>query len=359
MLHSLSLLSRRVLGGPFGALVCASLLVSGCAGLKMQMVDRSVQRPSNVAVYFTVDTSKGEPVADLKPEDFKVLEDGSPVSQYESKQTILQPEVAAVHYTLLLVDMSGSVVSSPDLPKLVAAAGAFADRVGPYQKLAVYAFDGSPHLTPMSGFGAANVRGGIDALGVYRPRDPSTNLNGAIVEALRTLDKQMDAAPVPLRFGTLVVFTDGTDRASRVSSEAVRKALADTEIDVFAIGVGGEINESEVSAIGRSGTFASKNREDIAKGFDEIAKRIEGFSKRYYLFSYCTPARAGEHQVEIQAKKGNASGSITYKFKAEGFGPGCDPAQKPAFDVRRPRIRPIAESNAKTVEVKVSTKKSP
>lgn len=321
-------------------LVTLLALGSACTGLRLQMVDKSVRKPSNVALYFTVDTTRGDPVPDLKPTDFQIHEDGSPVSLFESQQTILQPEIAAVHYTLLLVDMSGSVVRSPDVPKLVAAANAFAERVGPYQKIAVYAFDGSPQLTPMVGFGARDVRAGIDALGTYAPRDPSTNLNGGILEALKVLDHQMDSAHVPLRFATLVVFTDGTDRAHRASAEDVQKALKDTEIDVYAIAVGGEVNEREVEAVGRSGTFASKNREDITKGFDEIARRIEGFSKRYYLLSYCSPARAGEHDVEIEAIKDGKRGRLKYRFKADGFGPNCDPNQKPAFDVRRPRIIP-------------------
>ncbi len=325
--------------GPLAA--AASLLVaSGCTGLRLQMVDKSVQRPSNVAVYFTVDTTRGEPVPDLKPEDFRIYEDGQPVSQFESKQTILQPEVAAAHYTLLLVDMSGSVSSSPDVPRLVGAASAFAERVGKYQKLAVYAFDGSPHLTPIAGFGASNVQGGIEGLSVFRPRDPSTNLNGAIVEALRVLDRQMDQAHVPLRFGTLVVFTDGTDRAHRVPAETVRKALDDTGMDVYAIAVGGEVNDREVRQIGRSGTFTSKDRNDISRGFEEIARRIEGYSKRYYLLSYCSPARAGQHDVEIEARQGGKSGRLKYAFKADGFAPNCDPNQKPAFNVHRPRHAP-------------------
>ena len=53
-----------------------------------------------------------------RPQDFHIYEDGQPVSVLESKQTILQPEVAAIHYTLLLVDMSGSVVDSGDMPAL-------------------------------------------------------------------------------------------------------------------------------------------------------------------------------------------------------------------------------------------------
>ena len=320
-------------------LAFALVLIAGCTGLRLQLVDKSVQRPSNIAVFFTVDTTRGDPVPDLKPTDFRIYEDAEPVSVYESKQTILQPEVAAVHYTLLLVDMSGSVVSSPDVPKLVAAASSFAERVAPYQKLAVYAFDGSPHLTPIVGFGAGNLTGGIQGLGVFVPKDPSTNLNGAVVEAMHLLDRQLAAASVPLRFGTLVVFTDGTDHAHRVSSEAVRKAVADTDLDIYAIAVGGEINEHEVGAIGRSGTFTSKSRDDIARGFDEIARRIEGYSKRYYLLSYCSPARAGQHAVEIEAVRGSQRGRLKYEFKADGFGPNCDPNRKPRFDVRHPKVK--------------------
>jgi len=311
-------------------------LGAGC-GLRLQMVDASVRKPSNVAVYFTVDRSSGQPVANLTPTDFNILEDGKPVSTLESQQTILQEEVAAVHDTLLLVDMSGSVVGSGQLPALMSAAASFAERVGPYQKVALYTFDGSPHINPVVPFGG-NVRAGVTALGRYRPRDPSTNLNGAIVEAVRALARQLETAPQPLRFGTLVVFTDGTDRAHRASGDEVKKMLDAAAFDVFAIGVGAEVDTRELSAIGRAGTFASQNRDDIAKGFDEVGRRIEDASKRYYLLSYCSPSRAGEHDVEIEAVAGARRGRLKHHFNANGFGPNCDPKQKPAFDVHHPRV---------------------
>lgn len=317
--------------------LCLAAL-TGCTGLNLQMVDRSVQKPSNIAVYFTVDTTRGDPVPDLRPEDFHIYEDDRPVSVYESRQTILQPEVAAAFYALLLVDMSGSVVGSPEVNQLVEAAASFSRRIGSRQKVAVYAFDGSPHISPIAGFGAANVETAINSLAWYRPKDPSTNLNGSVVEAIKILERQMDHAAVPLRFGTLVVFTDGTDHAGRVKAEALRDAVAETQVDIYAIAVGGEVNDAEVHAIGRSGTFTSKNPQDVTRGFEEIGRRIEGFSRRYYLLSYCSPARAGQHQVEIQAVKGGLSGRLTYDFKADGFGPNCDPNQKPAFDVHHPRV---------------------
>ncbi|MBN2574111.1 MAG: VWA domain-containing protein [Deltaproteobacteria bacterium] len=314
----------------------------GCAGLNLQMVDRSVQRPSNIAVYFTVDTTRGEPVADLAPADFQIYEDGRPVSLFESKQTILQPEVVAAHYTLLLVDMSGSVAGSPDMEKVVSGAAAFSEKVGRYQRIGVFAFDGSPHVTQLVPFGGGSPEATARALMNYRPRDPSTNLNGAVVEAIRMLEGQMNRSTVPLRFGTLVVFTDGTDHAARVPRETLLAALDQANVEIYAIAVGAEVNEREIREIGRNGTFLSKNPADIQRGFQEMAARIEGLSKRYYLLSYCSPARAGSHVVEIEARKGGRKGRLTYDFKADGFGPNCDPNQKPAFNVQRPRLRPLA-----------------
>jgi hypothetical protein len=329
--------------------LCALLSVSGC-GLKLQLVDHSVKKPSNVAVYFTVETHNNEPVANLTPQDFVIYEDRQPVSALESKQTILQPEVAAIHYTLLLVDMSGSVVDSGDMPKLIQAASSFGDRVGTYQKVAVYSFDGSPHLTPVVGFGG-NVRSGIASLATRRPRDPSTNLNGAVIEGLRLLSHEMEHGPVPLRFGTLVVFTDGTDRAHRASADDVSRALDGAGIESYVIGAGQEVDRSQLSRIGRQGTFASQNPADVQKGFDEIAARIEAASRRYYLLSYCSPSRAGEHEVEIEAKGAGSSGRLNYRFNAEGFGPNCDPNTKPSFDVHHPRSMPppnVADRPAET-----------
>jgi len=310
------------------------------------MVDHSVHKPSNVAVYFTVETRNGQPVANLTPQDFKIYEDKQPVSILESKQTILNPEVAAIHYTMLLIDMSGSVVDSGDMPGLIQAASTFGDRVGPYQKVAVYTFDGSPHLTQVSGFGG-NVRAGVSGLGTRRPRDPSTNLNGAVIEGVKVLSQQMEHAPVPLRFGTLVVFTDGTDRAHRASADDVTRTLdaAGPLFETYVIGAGQEVDAKQLSRIGRSGTFASQNRADVQRGFDEISARIEAASKKFYLLSYCSPSRAGEHEVEVEANAQGTSGRLAYRFNATGFGPNCDPNQRPAFDMKHPR-QPMPEASS-------------
>ena len=80
-----------------------------------------------------------------------------------------------------------------------------------------------------------------------RPRDPSTNLNGGVIEGVRTLSQQMDRAPVPLHFGTLVVFTDGTDRAHRASAEDVEHALDMQTIAAWSYFFGKMMNRPDAS----------------------------------------------------------------------------------------------------------------
>ncbi len=315
------------------------LVLGGCAGLKPMLVDASVQKPSNVAVYFTVDTRGGDPVPGLTAEQFHIYEDDKLVSPFESKQTILNPEVAATHYTLLLVDMSGSVTKSGALPALEEAATRFTSRVGQFQKTAIYGFDGRAEIVPIRSFSSEG--GGSGALSSFNTKDPSTNLNGAVVKAIDVLDKALEHASQPLRFGTLVVFTDGTDHAHRVTHDDMMSALDNVNFDVFVIGVGAEIDEGELKAIGRNGAALSRDPGAVGASFDRIAARIEGYSKRFYLLSYCSPARAGEHELKVEPFTADGKkGDVTYRFNATGFGPNCDPNRKPNFDIRHPRTKP-------------------
>lgn len=325
-----------------GVLLLLAAALSGCAGLRLRLINASVRHPSNVAVYFTVDRSNGDPVPGLTADRFRIYEDNRPVSQLESRQTILNPEVAAVHYTLLLMDMSGSVTESGQVAQLQAAAQAFTSRVERYQRVGIYAFDGSPHLTPIVPFttSSGSASSGVSALSGFHPRDPSTNLHGGVVEGVNTLQRALDQAPQPLKFGTLVVFTDGTDRANRVSQADMMTAVNGSTFDIFAIGVGAEIDPGELRAIGRTGTVLEQDQAAVQRAFEQIAQRIEGYTQRFYLLGYCSPARAGDHVVRIEATtQDGASGSLEHNFNANGFGPNCDPNQAPAFDTSL-RTRP-------------------
>ena len=322
--------------------IAFGMLIVGCGGgLKPVLIDAAYRKPSNVAVYFAVNDSDGEPVADLLASDFNIYEDGKLVSRDESRQSIVNPEVAAVHYTLLLVDMSASVTESDQVDRIVAASTDFATRVEPYQKVAVYAFDGSPHLYEVVPFTESESRAsqGLGRLSGFLTKDPSTNLHGAIVQALEKLDRALERAKVPLRFGTLVVFTDGTDRAARVTYQEMIDAIEASEYSLFAIGVGNEIDDTTLSRIGTSGYIRVENAAEIEDGFREIGDRIVRHTRRYYLLSYCSPARAGKHRVTIEAVSKGKKGQLGYDFDATGFGPGCDAAKPPPFDTTGRTLR--------------------
>ncbi len=341
-LASLASLARRALAPRLAWAVLVPVL-TGCAGLQLTPIKASQQKPSNVAIYFKVRTQGGDPVGGLTADKFRIYEDGQLVSQYESKQTILNPEVAAVHYTLLLVDMSGSVSESGTVPDLIQAVSAFTDRVEKQQKVAIYAFDGSPDLYPIVPFTdqPGSAKAGAQGLSSFKPRDPSTNLNGAVVKALDELDNSLGKAKQPLKFGTLVVFTDGTDHAGRVPEGDMKQHIREKPFDVFAIGLGGEIKPQQLEVVGKSGTALASDKTAIVKAFDDVGAKVESRTKSYYLLSYCSPARAGKHEVRIEAAvkddngKNERTGSLRSDFDATGFAPGCDPSTPPTFDVTK------------------------
>jgi len=316
--------------------------LGGCgAGLQPTLIEAAHRKPSNVAVYFAVNDGNGEPVADLLASDFNIYEDGKIVSRDESRQTIVNPEVAAVHYTVLLVDMSASVTESDQVGRIVAAANDFVTRVEPYQKVAVYAFDGAPELYEITPFTESEQRTsqGLGKLGEFRTRDPSTNLHGAVVLALDKLKQGLKGAKVPLRFGTLVVFTDGTDRASRVPLQQMLDAIDASEDSIFAIGVGNEIDDPTLARIGKAGYIRVENSAALSDAFKQVGDRIARSTRRYYLLSYCSPARAGKHTVTVEAVTKQGKGQVEYEFDAAGFGPGCDATKPPPFDTSGRSLR--------------------
>ena len=325
------------------SLAAALGLVATQAGcLTLRLVDASVRKPSNVAVYFSVTDASRHPVASMTADQFRIYEDGKVVSLFESRQTILNPEVAVAQDTLLLMDMSGSVTESGRIADLLEAASAFTDRIGKTQVVGVATFDGSKDIHMVSGFaaGGGNVRSSLSGLASYKPKDPSTNLNGAVIEGLHALQAQMARSTQPLRIGNLVVFTDGTDHAHRVSRADLQKALdgLDDSVNVFVIGVGAEIDSGELHSIGRTKAVLSRDPAKVRQAFDDVAKIVEDYGRSFYLLSYCSPARAGEHDVEVEARPPHrGSGRLIYHFNAAGFGPQCDPNQTPSFDVHHPR----------------------
>ena len=294
----------------------------GC--LDFDLLEASAKVPSNITLLFSVKTCDGDPRPGLKADDFTITEDDATISAFESRQTILPRSVGFDLYSIVLLDMSGSIIGPGSIPLVQNAARTFIDQVVVDQRVAIVLFDGRRELETLVDFtdDPQVLYDGIDSLSDYEPVDPSTNLNGAVEAALSMLDREARLSLDKINGGSLILFTDGTDQASRVSDEAILDAIDKTPHTVFAVGLGEEVDPEHLGAIGKDGAeFAAT--EDIVDAFNRVAERLQAESQKYYVLGYCSPKRAGEHTLALEVE-GNR-GDLTYDFAADDFGPGCDP----------------------------------
>jgi hypothetical protein len=121
-----------------------------------------------------------------------------------------------------------------------------------------------------------------------------------------------------------------------------------------------------LARIGKSGYIRVEDSAASLDAFHEIGARIVRYTRHYYLLSYCSPSRAGDHKVTIEAVSDGHRGKLDYEFNADGFGPACDPSRPPPFDTsgksRRLRAKLLhaddAGKSAEPIEVKAHGKAS-
>jgi hypothetical protein len=311
-------------------------LAAGCASggsLKVTKIAAAADRPANVAVYVDVKDQLGRPIPGLGEKNFRVYEDGKLVTTGKGKRALLEPKQFDARFALLLVDMSGPIADSEDLPDLAAAIGGFVDHVGATHEIAVGAFDGNDDVVPFLGYaGTADTKKVIEALRKFRPRSRNSNLNGAVYQGLHSLRDRLKDAPAAQKSAILVVFTDRGELSHSVSPDTLKQGLKETPAQVWVIGVGEQIHRDELTALGRSGTFLSNNPKAYKEAFAEVGKKLTADADGRYVFSYCSPKRRGNHKVEIEAVTSHDRGRLTFKFNADGFTTGCSPKKKPELE---------------------------
>jgi hypothetical protein len=306
----------------------------GCAPhLKLTRLATASRPPSNVAVFFAADDDQGEPVVDLRAANLAIFEDGRMLAPSESHQTLLEPALAAEHHTLLLVDLSCSAMARDQRAMVIAGARDFFLRASLNQHIAVYAFDGGKALYEVVPFGVSAAVGlqALSRLQTVELRDPSTNLHGAVLQGLSELDRALRRAQTPLRFANLVVFTDGVDRADRVSARQMSDAVDATSHRVYTIGAGRELDDSVLSRIGKTGYIRVGESAALGSAFRELVSQIVRATQRYYLLSYCSSLRAGKHVVMLRARSAARVGELSYVLDAASFRAGCDARLAPSF----------------------------
>jgi hypothetical protein len=325
----------RVTLRTFILLFAVAFLLDGCApALRIKKIDSAEEKPANVLLFFKV-TAKDAPVPSLQESAFTVKEDERVIGPGVDR-VIVNPDLRSSQTTLVLVDLGGRP-SAEELDAMSSALGAVVDRLGGGRRTAIFALDGAEQPATLAPFGVSNeaLKAAVAHIPTYKPRDPSLDLNGGYVAALRALRAATPPSNGP-RIANLVLIARGTDRASRVDLKAVAAELQHTEIDIgrYAIAFAPDADKMKLAPFADGSFFLAPNADALKDAASRIAESIDTRGRSFYLLSYCTASRGGLHKLtldvarERETKKGHVEvdhGSLGYTFRADGFGPGCTP----------------------------------
>lgn len=306
-------------------------------GLIVTIEDQFVNLPSNVSVFFRVEDEAGNGVASLTESDFTIYENGAKISEFEATRKIQPNEQVFDYHITLLLDLSGSVLGGENLSGLKSAAKSFIDEVVPAEgsvnvqavKMEIWWFDGSENIKQLQGTStnATTLKAAIDNISPQMSSDNSTNLYGAVIQGINIASQKLSQTRQldEIASSAVVVFTDGTDQANRNTKGQALEAVknADKDMSIYTIGLGQEIDEGTLRAIGKTSFVSAVNIGELLDRFKEIGDLINGKANSYYLLEYCSPKRNGSNQLTIEANKGALKGSSNTFFDASDFNGSC------------------------------------
>ena len=314
----------------------------GESDLVLSIQEEFTTLPGKISILFKVSDTGGNPVPGLSADKFTIYEQGrnddcfNTISASESKARISPNSQIFSNNTLLVLDLSNSVLSS-SLDELKTASVSFVNNVMPSVenesvKMGIYWFDGEDELHLLNGLTSSKneLITAIEGITDDISNDPSTDLYGAVIKSTDLASQLLAAGTQGGKIGaaSVVIFTDGTDQASRYTEAAAlqKVSAADPNISFFSIGLGAEIDTQVLTDIGKTFSVFAGNKEELETTFNEISQRVSERANSFYLFEYCTPKRdgSGVNNLAIQVVDGSRQGAVQTKFDATGFSAGCE-----------------------------------
>ncbi|MEZ6018559.1 MAG: hypothetical protein R3F17_00205 [Planctomycetota bacterium] len=300
-----------------------------------------VDLPGRMRVLVKVVDNAGGPVADLTIDNFTLYEDGQLVSPTESQQQLLPRPRVFRSYSHLLLDLSGSVASTPaGKAAEIAAARRFIEEVTLQEEnyVAISWFFGGVNIEPallddLSELGFTNDREAlieaVENVDLIQVTSTSTNLYGAIIQGCDELDLagfDDETSNVEFKSLTLVTFTDGTDQAGvHTQAEAVARLTNGTNsYTAQAIGVGTEIDPATLAAIGPNGWLLADNLDSLDTVFQQVGTNVRNLANSFYLVGYISPKvhSTVQRTLTVEAHNNGHSATRDYPFVPQYFSGG-------------------------------------
>ena len=301
-----------------------------------QLSEAETSAPSKISIRFKLDDKDGQPIAGLTTENFNIYEQTQnnsclqPISEFEALRSVQSEQRSFIQHTLILLDLSGSVITFQE--ELKEATRALVNEIDPTEtslnKIGVLWFDGAAELHELIAptFNKESILESIDKIKTDLSKDNSTNLYGAVTsiaqKANSILEDNSGVSGV-----SIVLFTDGKDRANRVSKQNAYDAVneSNSAISFFTVGLGAEINKSDLEKFGRDRFVNISNVNQLSSTFKDIASFVQAEANSYYLLEYCSPIRNGVNNILIvEAIQGDNKGYLESNFDATGFEGGCE-----------------------------------
>ena len=318
---------RIALAISFALLLPALLTACGGGCPEVKRIDASSDQPALVQILFSVQC-KHEPVTTITADDVTLYEGGAEVSRSEAQWAFTPHSAALEPYTLLLIDVSDSIIDGGTLVTAREVATEFVQTlIERNQQVSVAIFDGSVDIRTVVDFtdDLTELMDAIDSIDSDDQLDGSTNLNGAVLQGLEILDAIVtpDVEAELLSIASLAIFTDGTDRAGRETDAAARNAVNASDHQIFVVGLVGEDDVEDLEELAKDGFFQATDSGDLFDSFEALADSLVAEVSKYYLLSYCSPLRKPSATLKVEVLHEERKDSISFTYPTKDFGAGC------------------------------------
>jgi hypothetical protein len=297
--------------------------------VEFSLLHGETRQPSLVHVTFLLSTCEGKPLPGIEAQNFQVLEGGQEIPATKTGLEIRPAPLGLKQVTILLLDLSGSALTEENLEELQACVSGFVSAISPTMSVPVALFDGGEEFQMVKK--GADPKEIESSLQSYVVKDRSTNLNGMIevgLYALDTLAKGYERSGV-LFHGNLVLFTDGSDQAQRVSSQKALDLAERSEHSLYSVCLGDEVDKGFHNSFARQGAYFINGKSELQSSFQNVAnKLLEGasealsLSRSSYVLTYCSLRRSGTSFLSVSLKA-SPSSRLVFEIDASSFEGGC------------------------------------